>query len=476
MGPTSHRPRRLAGDYISAVEKVVRRALLVAAIALPVLLALAVGLAAVNRFAGPLPPRTLSISTGREGGAYHQFALEYRRLLARQGFTLVIEPGPGSVETVRRVRHGEVTVGFVQGGTAADADAEQLVSLGSLFYEPLWIFHRRALRLTSLGELRGRRVAAGEEGSGTRVLALQLLAASRVTPQNTEVLALTNDEAAAQLRDGRIDAALFVISPRAAIVDRLLRDPTVELMSERRHRAYTSHYAYLTSLTLGEGMVDLAQDVPREDKTLLATTAALVARADIHPDLVRVLLGVAHKVHYGGGLFEREGAFPASTNLQLPLSEDARRYLRDGPPWLERILPFWGAGIVDRLIILLVPVVTVLVPITVVSATLIDRHIRRRIGRWYRTLRHLELRLDTVSSDDLDREIERLHALEAQITRRSRLPLEYMKQLYDLKLHIDLIRARLEERRREDSASSRGPAAAAPTDVLARTPRRLAAP
>jgi len=278
------------------------------------------------------------------------------------------------------------------------------------------------------------------------------------------------------VRDGRIDAALFVISPRAAIVDRLLRDPTVELMSERRHRAYTSHYAYLTSLTLGEGMVDLAQDVPREDKTLLATTAALVARADIHPDLVRVLLGVAHKVHYGGGLFEREGAFPASTNLQLPLSEDARRYLRDGPPWLERILPFWGAGIVDRLIILLVPVVTVLVPITVVSATLIDRHIRRRIGRWYRTLRHLELRLDTVSSDDLDREIERLHALEAQITRRSRLPLEYMKQLYDLKLHIDLIRARLEERRREDSASSRGPAAAAPTDVLARTPRRLAAP
>src|SRR5262249_38096676 len=162
------------------------RALLVAAIALPVLLALAVGLAAVNRFAGPLPPRTLSISTGREGGAYHQFALEYRRLLARQGFTLVIEPGPGSVETVRRVgrgvRPGGVRVGCVQGGRAAGGDAEQLVSLGGLFYEPLWIFHRRALRLTSLGELRGRRVAAGEEGSGTRVLALQLLAASRVTP------------------------------------------------------------------------------------------------------------------------------------------------------------------------------------------------------------------------------------------------------------------------------------------------------
>ena len=147
------------------MNKVLRRAILAVAIALPVLLALTVGVAAVNRFAGPLPPRTFSMSTGREGGAYHQFALEYRRLLARQGFTLVIEPGPGSVETVRRLRRGEVTVGFVQGGTAADSDAEQLVSLASVFYEPLWIFHRRSLRVTSLGELRGRRVAAGEEGA-----------------------------------------------------------------------------------------------------------------------------------------------------------------------------------------------------------------------------------------------------------------------------------------------------------------------
>src|SRR5262249_59678330 len=125
-----------------------------------------------------------------------------------------------------------------------------------------------------------------------------------------------------------------------------------------------SHYASLTSVWLGEGMVDLAQDVPREDKTLLATTAALVARDDIHPDLVRVLLGVARKVHYGGGLFEREGAFPAGTSLQLPLSEDARHYLRDGPPWPPRILPFWVAGIVDRLVIVLLPVVSGLGPIT----------------------------------------------------------------------------------------------------------------
>jgi len=428
------------------VKGFLRRTALAVAIALPLLLALAVGVRAVNHFAGPLPPRTFSVSTGREGGAYYQFALEYRRLLARQGFTLVIEPGPGSIATLQRLRRGEVTVGFVQGGTAADQDDEQLVSLASLFYEPLWVFHRRALRVTSLGDLRGRRIAVGEEGSGTRALALQLLTASRVTAENTTLLALTNDEAEARLRDERIDAALFVISPRSAVVDRLLRHPAVELMSERRHRAYTSHYAFLTSVTLGEGTVDLARDVPREDKELLAATAALVARADIHPDLVRVLLGVAQKVHDRGGLLEREGAFPTGTNVQLPLSEDARRYLRDGPPWLERVLPFWMAGIVDRLVILLLPVVTILAPIALVGAGLLERQARRRIGRYYRTLRDLELRIDTMPLDEVDSAIAHLDVLERQITRRPWLPLELMKQLYDLKLHIDLIRNRLDER------------------------------
>jgi len=257
-----------------------------------------------------------------------------------------------------------------------------------------------------------------------------------------------------------------VISPRAAVVDRLLRHPAFFFNNTPPPEIYTSHYAYLTGVTLGEGMVDLARDVPREDKALLAATAALVARSDIHPDLVRVLLGVAQKVHHRGGLLEREGEFPAAMNVQLPLSDDARRYLRDGPPWLERILPFWVAGIVDRLVIIMLPVVTMLVPLTVVGIALFDRHVRRRIGRWYRTLRDLELRLDALLPDRLDTEIEHLRAVEAQITRRTWLPLEYMKQLYDLKVHIDMIRIRLEERRRRLQAPATRADAAEPRSIV----------
>src|SRR2546427_5207762 len=98
------------------MNKVLRRAFLAVLIALPVLVALTVGVAAVNRFAGPLPPRTFSISTGREGGAYHQFALEYRRLVGRPGVTPGVEPRPRAGGKGSRRRGGGGPGGVLEGG------------------------------------------------------------------------------------------------------------------------------------------------------------------------------------------------------------------------------------------------------------------------------------------------------------------------------------------------------------------------
>jgi TRAP transporter TAXI family solute receptor len=205
----------------------------------PVAIALVLGLAAANRFAGPFPPRTITIATGREEGAYYAFATEYQKLIARQGFRLKIVPGAGSVETLERLKAGEVMVGLVQAGTASATDAESLVSLASLFYEPLWVFRHKSVRASNLSDLRGRRLAVGEEGSGARMLALQLLRDNDVTTANSTLLALGPADAEAALAAGRIDAGLFVMAPSAPIVLKLLRRTDVELMSERRARART---------------------------------------------------------------------------------------------------------------------------------------------------------------------------------------------------------------------------------------------
>jgi TRAP transporter TAXI family solute receptor len=425
-----------------------------AVLVVSLLVAVAVGLAAANHFKGPLPPRSIIISTGREDGAYYTFAQAYQRLLSREGFTLEIHPGPGSLATLQRLMAGEATVGFVQGGVAQAVDARSLRTLATVFYEPLWVFHRKSLPVGYFADLRGRRLAIGEEGSGTRVLALRLLAESAVTPDNTRLATLSTAEAETALVEGRIDAAFFVVSPRADTLVRLLRRPDLALMSERRALAYTGRHSYLSSVRLGEGMLDMAANLPRQDTTLVATAAALVVRDDIHPDLVRLLLGAAEKVHHRGGLLEREGAFPTDALADLPVRDDARRYLRNGPPWLERMVPFWVAGLLDRLLFIVIPVVTILFPVWGYLMPLLDQRHRRRIARWYERLRRSDLGTDALQSvDDLSSEIDRLEALHRDVM-AAKLPPLYMGEMYTLKMHIGFVRERLEAHRRSRARRS----------------------
>ena len=413
----------------------------------PVAIALLLGLAAANRFAGPFPPRTIRIATGREQGAYYAFATEYQKLIARQGFRLEIVPGAGSVQTLERLKAGEVTVGLVQAGTIPASDAEGLVSLASLFHEPLWVFHRKSAHVGYLSDLRGGRLAVGEEGSGTRVLALQLLRDNDVTAENSTLLALGPAEGEAALAAGRVDAAFFVMAPSAPLVLELLGRPDLELMSERRARAYGARYPYVTGIVLGEGTLDVKANLPRQEKTLLAVTANLVAREDIHPDLVRLLLAAASRVHRRGGPLEAEGAFPSDRFVELPLHDQARRYLTSGPPWLERVLPFWAAGLLDRTALVVLPMLTLLLPFFGLIVPLMDRRHRGRIARCYAEVRACDQQCDGLTLDDLDRRIARMRELDREVTHLN-LPVLYIGETYNLKIHIGILLRRLEKRRR----------------------------
>jgi len=424
-----------------------RQRLYLALIGVTVVGALALGVAVANRFAGPLPPRRLAISTGREDGAYYQYALEYQRLLAAQGFTLDIQPGPGSVATLQRLVAGEVDAGFVQGGTAT-GDPPGVTALGSLFYEPLWIFYRKGLRVSYLSDLRNRRLAIGEEGSGTRELTLRLLRDNEVTAGNTRLLPLGGSAAESALTSGAVDAAFFVVSPRAELVPRLLANPEIELMTERRYLAYTGRHQFVAPLHIGEGMLDMARNIPREEKVVVGVTAALAVRAGIHPDLVRLLLGAADRVHRKGGLLERPGQFPSEANLELALNDQARRYLRRGPSWLERTFPFRIAGLLDRTMLVMLPVITLLFPLFGFVLPFLDRRQRRRIARRYELLRASAKRGESPSVEAVKAEIEYLHALRREVVEDTGVPLMYFGDVFHLTMHIDLVLERLEHRRK----------------------------
>ena len=408
--------------------------------------ALAMVLFALTRLIEPLPPRHITFSTGREGGAYHTFAREYRRLAAADGFTVEIQPGAGTVETLRRLASGQAMAGFVQGGTAEAAPADGLLSLGSLYYEPVWLFHRKNQPLNGLTDLRGRRIQVGEDGSGIRPLAVRLLRDSGVTPQNATILGLSSDAAAAALVAGRIDAAFFIMSPTVPLVRQLLLSPTVSLWSVRRTLAYTTRYRLLSTVTLGEGSVDLVSNIPDRDILLLAATATLVVREDVHPVIVRLLLKTAEIVHSRPGLFEAPNAFPSDAFVELPLHEVARRYLRKGPPLLERYLPFWMAVTAERWALLLLPLVGLLLPLMRILPMIYNAQMRRRVTRWYRGVHEIDHTLADCTPEEARAAAGRLRAVQKEILTMTPPSAGFMGELYDLKLHIEWLLGRADER------------------------------
>ena len=405
-----------------------------------------IGFVIAWRYAEPPPPRHIRIAAGERQGAYYAFAKQYAEYLAREEIELEIVETAGAVDNVERLRNGECDLGFVQGGVGSRFPDAPIESLASLYFEPLEVFYRASLEVEYLTDLKGLRVAVGEEGSGTRLLAVELLAQNGVTEDSARLFSLNSAEAAKRLQSGDLDVAFFVSSASGDLVGGLLRDESLRLLSFRRHLAYRARHRYLSSVVLGEGGIDLVRNIPPRDTTLLAPAASLVSREGFHPALVTLMLRAAEQVHRQGGLFEEPGEFPSALYTEYPLPPQARNYLSNGPTFLHRYLPFWWASMIDRLKIMLVPLLTLLIPLMRIGPPVYRWRIRSKIYRWYRDLRALDLRLERRAEQAVDIEHERaeLDALEQQFNNVS-VPMAYMDEFYELRMHIQLVREKLRQ-------------------------------
>jgi TRAP transporter TAXI family solute receptor len=416
-----------------------------------IVLVAGIGFAFAYQFVEPAPPKTIVITTGGESGAYYQFAKRYATILARNGITLEVKASAGSLQNIERLKADEAQIAFVQGGVVppkADPDAEDdsgLLSLGSLFYEPVWVFYRGDKDLTRLTELRGKRIAIGQEGSGVRQLAQQLLDANDI-PLDDRLVPVAGLSAAEELQQGRIDAAFIIAAESAPVVQVLIRSPGIKLMSFAQDRAYQRRFPFLTKLTFPRGVADLVRDFPPDDIKVLAPTANLIVRDDLHPALQTLLLQAASEVHGKSGFFQDAGEFPAYMDQMLPLSPEAARYFKSGPSFLQRYLPFWLAVLVDRLIVMLVPIFVLLIPLLKVAPAIYNWRVRSKVFRIYGELKFLE--------DDLKNHFDpaklgdyrnRLDAIDDEAS-VLHVPLGFTDLTYTLREHVNLVRHILDKR------------------------------
>lgn len=398
----------------------------------------------------PPPPRQLKMATGSQAGAYHRFGQAYQAWLKEEEISLRLENTTGSTRNLELLRSGQVDAALVQAGTASPEDEASLQSLGSLYYEPLWVLTRGPSPITQLRQLKGKRLAIGPQGSGTRAVALELLALNGVTPENSPLSPLGGPEAAQALASGEVEGLFMVSSPRAQAVRDLVALPQVHLMSFERSRAYTRRLRYLSGVEVTQGMLDLEHNLPPRDVQLLAPTANLVVRKDLHPALVSLLLSCATQIHAQGEFLEEPGQFPSPHLVQIPLGEDARRFFQTGPSFLQRYLPFWAASLLDRLKFLLLPILTILLPLLRFAPPLYRWRVRHRVARWYEVLREIDQRTQS-GKDTLRADLELLDRVEEEVA-GEKIPTSYMDEFYELQVHLAFVRTRLEDRLRLQAA------------------------
>ena len=390
------------------------------------------------------PPSTLIMTAGPKGSMFERYSEQYQKIFKRNGVKLLILPSEGSVENFKRLKDKsyKTDIGFVQGGIANNAVPEGLVSLGSVSYEPLFLFYRSQTSLELLSELAGRKVAVGEIGSGTHELSLFLLSNNGIKPGGTtKLLYLDSDNAANELLKGTADAVFMMgDSVSRDKIRLLLTTPGVRLFDFMQASAYTRHIKYLHKLELPMGAIDYGKNIPQHDISLIGPTIELVARKNLHPALSDLLLEAATEVHSGAGMLKKRGEFPALFEEDFSVSPDAKRYYKSGQSWLYRELPFGIASMINRVIVLLLPLI-VIFPSVIRGVPAIYRwRIRTRVYRCYRDLLDIEWKLMNAQPEQRAALLEELNLIEARV--KENVPMSFADQFYALRGHIHFVRER----------------------------------
>jgi uncharacterized protein len=406
-----------------------------------------------GRYITPAPPKSFVLSAATKGSPYYVLAMQYKEELAKLGARLNVLESQGSFDNLKGLKDpaSDVQTGIVQGGLSNSIDAPNLRSMGRLLTEPVWIFYRGSEKLDHITQLKGKRILIGPDGSGTAFLARKLLDANGITAENSTPIPMQLPDYVDTFAKDAADAGFLVLGAEAKTVQRLLRQPGTNLMNMAQADALIQRFPYLSPVMLRQGVVDFAQNVPPADTSLVATRAMLLVRDDLHPALEAVLAQAVHAVQSrptlagnGDSKLFALGADALLDDPEFPMANGARRIYKSGADWFQRIKPFWIASLLDRAAILILPVIGIIFPMFRLLPAFYNWRMRRRILYWYKELKNLENDLPKSAGPDLiEKKEQELDRIEEGV-RRISVPIRFVAELYNLRVHIESVRRRIE--------------------------------
>lgn len=416
--------------------------------ALPALLMISAILGAGYYFIDPAPPRKFVISTGDQHSNYFEYAKKYSELIAKEGIILEVKQSKGNWDNLKRIEANEADAGFVQDGLGDREKMPHVETLGSLYYEPIWVFYRKTPKreFRRFSEFKGMKLAVGEMGGETHSMAKRMLTESGVTKENSVWLEIGTDDALEALKTAKVDVAFFIASANNDLIKALMNDKSLSLFNTDQAEAISRKFPYLHHVVLPHGTFDLGNNIPDRDVDLLAPTATLAVHKNLHPALAYLLLNAAAKVHHVPGVFERKGEFPSDKDYIFPVHSVAKEYFKSGAPFWLKHLPFWLATLVQRFIFVVIPLAALIVPILRSIPKFFQWRARNRIYQRYGELKFLESQIFAdESAERRDEFLSELDNFEERVN-RMRVPLDLTDFVYSLRGHIHYVRERLVNR------------------------------
>ena len=403
------------------------------------------------------PPRTVTLLTGPPGTSFDRYARyveganreakNYETLLAQRGIKLEVVSTEGSADNLKRLLASSANnlAGFVQGGLVGENPPPELVSLGTVAFQPLWVFYRGSTRISLLSELSGKRIGISEKGSATNGLARTLLQHNGIQGQPTTLVEEDSEGGAAALLEGTLDA-IFLMGEAASIqtLRNLLRAPNVQLYHFAQADAYVRRVPFLHKIVLPRGAIDFGQNLPAQDVAVVGRTVELLVRKEFNGALSDIMLDTARPVHGRGGMLARRDEFPAALPGEYPISSDAERFYKSGLGFTYKIVgSFWLASMINRIIVAILPLLLLLIPAMRILPLAYRWSVQLRIYRFYRPLLRLENEAQPPLTSQRARELlAQLEEIELEVN-KLRVPASFAFQFYALREHVDFVRARL---------------------------------